>query len=183
MAWTTHQALSPHVHCTAAHVPDVTQGDRLLDGDDATVCGDSGDTGADNREELQQIAAVFLIAARPSQVRAIQNRKERGIAAWWQRMIARLRANVDHPLRVIKRPCGDITVRYRGLTKTTAQGLTLFALSNLWMVRRHLQRQRGSLRLEGGKPPLRHHVQWETQRDRKIFHVVCASVVANQSEK
>ena len=29
-----------------------------------------------------------------------------------QRMIAQLRANVEHPLRVIKRPLGDITVRY-----------------------------------------------------------------------
>ena len=37
------------------------------------------------------------------------------------------------------------------------------------MVRRHLQRQGGSLRLEGGKPPLRHHLQWETPRDRGIF--------------
>ena len=100
--------LVPHVHCTAAPVADVTQGDRLLDGEDDLVCGDSGDTGADNREELQQIAAVFLIAARPSQVRAIQNRKEGGIAAWWQRMIARLCANVEPPLRVIKRPLGDI---------------------------------------------------------------------------
>ena len=30
---------------------------------------------------------------------------------------------------------------YRGLAKNTAQLLTLFALSNLWMVRRHLPLQ------------------------------------------
>ena len=33
-----------HVHCTAAHVADVTQGDRLLHGEEDTVGGDSGYT-------------------------------------------------------------------------------------------------------------------------------------------
>ena len=107
------------------------------------MCGDSGYTGADKREELEKIAAGFLIAARPSQVRGIKNRKERGVAACWQRMVARLRAKVAHPFRVIKRQFGYSKVRYRGLAKNTAQVLTLFALSNLWMARRHLQRQTG----------------------------------------
>ena len=70
-----------HVHYTAANGADVTQVQRLLDGEEDTVCGDSGYTGEDKREELEQIAAVFLIAARPSQVGAITNRKERGVAA------------------------------------------------------------------------------------------------------
>ncbi|OLI99265.1 transposase, partial [Xanthomonas oryzae pv. oryzae] len=34
-------------------------------------------------------------------------------------------------------------VRYRGLAKNTAQVQTLFARSNLWMVRRHLLPARG----------------------------------------
>ena len=132
-----------HVHCTAANVADVTQVDWLLHGEEDTVCGDSGYTGADKREELEKIAAGFLIAARPSEVRGIRNRKDRGVAVCWQTMIARLRAKVEHPFRVIKRQFGYSKVRYRGLAKNTAQVLTLFALSNLWMVRRHLQRQTG----------------------------------------
>jgi transposase, IS5 family len=43
-----------------------------------------------------------------------------------------------HPFRVIKRQFGLVKVRYRGLEKNTAQLVTLFALSNLWMVRRKL---------------------------------------------
>jgi transposase, IS5 family len=39
---------------------------------------------------------------------------------------------------VIKRQFGFTKVRYRGLAKNTAQIVTLFALSNLWMARRHL---------------------------------------------
>ena len=49
-----------------------------------------------------------------------------------------VRAKVEHPFRVIKRQFGFIKVRYRGLAKNTAQLMTLFALSNLWMVRKRL---------------------------------------------
>jgi IS5 family transposase len=48
---------------------------------------------------------------------------------------AGIRAKVEHPFRVIKRQFGFIKVRYRGLKKNTAQLVTLFALSNLWMAR------------------------------------------------
>ena len=44
-------------------------------------------------------------------------------------------------LWVIKRQIGYSKVRYRGLAKNTALVVTLFALSNLWMVCRHLRRQ------------------------------------------
>ena len=49
-----------------------------------------------------------------------------------------MRAKVEHPFRVIKRQFGFTKVRYRGLAKNTAQVITLFALSNLWMARRAL---------------------------------------------
>ncbi|MBV6744250.1 transposase, partial [Xanthomonas vasicola] len=45
---------------------------------------------------------------------------------------------VEHPFRVIKRQFGYAKVRYRGLAKNTAQVLTLFALSNLWLKRKQL---------------------------------------------
>ncbi|MGV5345270.1 hypothetical protein ACV4VJ_18000, partial [Pseudomonas aeruginosa] len=38
-------------------------------------------------------------------------------------------------------------VRFRGLAKNTAQLITLFALSNLWMARRHLLANTGEVRL------------------------------------
>ena len=55
-----------------------------------------------------------------------------------ERIKASIRAKVEHPFRVIKRQWGHVKVRYRGLAKNTAQLHTLFALSNLWMVRRTL---------------------------------------------
>ncbi len=127
-----------HAQCTAANVADVTQVHKLLHGKEDTVCGDSGYTGVDKREELQDVDAGFLIAEKPSKLRAMKNKRARHYAARWEHYKASLRAKVEHPFRVIKRQFGYTKVRYRGLAKNAAQVLTLFALSNLWMSRRHL---------------------------------------------
>ena len=60
-----------------------------------------------------------------------------------EKIKAGIRAKVEHPFRVIKRQFGFIKVRYRGLKKNTAQLVTLFALSNLWMVRGKLMGVQG----------------------------------------
>ena len=127
-----------HVACTAANEADVTQVHKLLHGKEDTICGDSGYTGADKREELQGVEAAFWIAEKPSKLRALKNKRKRKYAERWEHFKASLRAKVEHPFRVVKRQFGYTKVRYRGLAKNTAQVLTLFALSNLWMARRRL---------------------------------------------
>ena len=127
-----------HVECTAANVADVTQVHKLLHGKEDTICGDSGYTGADKREELQDCEAAFFIAAKRSVLQAIGNKRERAREQRWEHFKASVRAKVEHPFRVVKRQFGYTKVRYRGLAKNTAQVLTLFALSNLWMARRRL---------------------------------------------
>jgi IS5 family transposase len=54
------------------------------------------------------------------------------------RLIAKVRARVEHPFRVVKRQFGYVKTRYRGLAKNRAQLFTLFALANLFRVRRRL---------------------------------------------
>ncbi|MFX8262287.1 transposase, partial [Acinetobacter baumannii] len=54
-----------------------------------------------------------------------------------------VRAKVEHPFRVVKQQFGYAKVRYRGLAKNTARLTMLFAMSNLWMVRRQLLGVRG----------------------------------------
>jgi IS5 family transposase len=49
-----------------------------------------------------------------------------------------VRARVEHPFRVFKRQFGHVKTRYRGLAKNRAQLFTLFALGNLFLVRRKL---------------------------------------------
>lgn len=127
-----------HVACTAANVSDVTQAHRLLHGEEDVVMGDSGYTGADKREELQGVKSVFLIAEKPSVIKAMKTKREQVQARVLERLKASVRAKVEHPFRVVKRQFGYMKVRYRGLAKNAAQVLTLFALSNLWLARRRL---------------------------------------------
>ncbi|MEB1902716.1 IS5 family transposase [Xanthomonas campestris pv. campestris] len=136
-----------HVHCTAANVADVTVTHALLHGKEDSVFGDSGYTGADKREELQDCEAAFFIAAKRSVLQAIGNKRERAREQRWEHFKASVRAKVEHPFRVIKRQFGYTKVRYRGLAKNTAQVLTLFALSNLWIKRKQLMPAMGSVRL------------------------------------
>lgn len=55
------------------------------------------------------------------------------IDAQINRIIAMVRARVEHPFRVIKRQFGHVKTRYRSLAKNRAQLFTLFALANLSM--------------------------------------------------
>jgi IS5 family transposase len=55
-----------------------------------------------------------------------------------ERLKAQVRAKGEHAFRVVKQQFGYTKVRYRGLSKNTAQLRTLFALANLWTARRAL---------------------------------------------
>ncbi len=124
---------------TAANVADVTQVDQLLHGEESYVSGDAGYTGVDKRPEHQNRKMIWSIAARPS---SYKKYAKKSLIGRLRRKIeyakAQVRAKVEHPFRVIKRQFGYTKVRFRGLMKNTAQQATLFALSNLWMMRKRL---------------------------------------------
>jgi transposase, IS5 family len=124
---------------TAANVADVTQVGQLLHGEETYVCGDAGYTGVDKRPEHQERTMIWSIAARPS---SYKKHGKKSLIGRMRRKIefakAQVRAKVEHPFRVIKRPFGYTKVRFRGLAKNIAQQTTLFALSNLWMVRKRM---------------------------------------------
>ena len=124
---------------TAANVNDVTQASALVHGEETDVFADAGYQGVAKREEVQSIEANWHVAMRPGKRRALDKDSPMGaVLEQLEHVKARIRAKVEHPFRVIKRQFGHVKVRYRGLAKNTAQLHTLFALSNLWMVRRRL---------------------------------------------
>ena len=127
---------------TAANVNDVTQAHALVHGEETDVFADSGYQGVDKREETRGIAANWHVVMRPGKRKVLDKNTPMGaIMDKLEQTKARIRAKVEHPLRVIKRQFGHVKVRYRGLAKNTAQLHTLFALSNLWMVRRTLLKE------------------------------------------
>ena len=99
---------------------------------------DAGYQGSDKRPEATDVQ--WQVAMRPGKRRAL---REAG-TGWGalldqaEKLKASVRAKVEHPFWVIKRQFGHTKVRYRGLAKNTSQLITLFALSNLWMVRKRI---------------------------------------------
>ncbi len=129
------------VATTAANAHDVTQAHALLHGEETDVFADSGYRGVEKREEIQaQHPKVnWHIAMMPGKRKALDKSTPMGaVLDKLEQTKSRIRAKVEHPFRVIKRQFGYTKVKYRGLAKNTANLMTLFALSNLWMVRRSL---------------------------------------------
>ena len=128
---------------TSGNVHDVVQGNALLHGQESVAFGDAGYQGIDKRPDASADVSWY-IAMRPGKRRA-QSKENAADAMIDQaeKLKAGIRAKVEHPFRVIKRQFGFVKVRYRGLKKNTAQLITLFALSNLWMVRGKLMGAQG----------------------------------------
>jgi len=131
------------VRGTSGNVHDITEGNSLLHGGETVAFGDAGYQGIDKRPDAKA-GVKWHVAMRPGKRRALN--KENAADALIdkaEKMKAGIRAKVEHPFRVIKRQFGYVKVRYRGLKKNTAQLVTLFALSNLWMVRGKLMGVQG----------------------------------------
>ena len=127
------------VATTAANAHDVTQAHALLHGEETDVFADSGYQGVGKRAETQDIKTHWHVAMRPGKRKLLDKADPMdALTEQVERIKASIRAKVEHPFRVIKRQFGHVKVRYRGLAKNTAQLQTLFALANLWMVRRRL---------------------------------------------
>ena len=127
---------------TAANVNDVTQASALVHGEETDVFADAGYQGVAKRKETQGIDVNWHVALRPGKRKILDKGTPLGaVVDKLEHVKASIRAKVEHPFRVIKRQFGHVKVRYRGLAKNTAQLHTLFALSNLWMMRRTLLRQ------------------------------------------
>ena len=131
------------VNGTSGNVSDVTEGNSLLHGEETIAFGDAGFQGVEKRTEAKA-GVTWHVAMRPGKRRALN--KENAADALIdkvEKIKASIRAKVEHPFRVIKCQFGLMKVRYRGLKKNTAQLITLFALSNLWMARHKLMGARG----------------------------------------
>lgn len=129
------------VATTAANAHDVTQAHALLHGQETDVFADSGYRGVEKREEIltQHPNVKWHIAMMPGKRKALDKGTPLGVILdKLEQTKARIRAKVEHPFRVIKRQFGYTKVKYRGLAKNTANLMTLFALSNLWMARGRL---------------------------------------------
>ena len=122
---------------TAANEADITQTAALLHGEEEDVFGDAGYTGVDKRPELAEREVSWNIAIKRSIIKALPQAL-RELAEPVERALAQVRAVVEHPFHIVKNRFHHKKLRYRGLTKNTAQLHTLFALANLVIVKKAL---------------------------------------------
>ena len=115
----------------------------MLHGQETAAFGDAGYQGVEKRPDARA-DVPWHVAMRPGKRKALdkENNEADALVDQAEKLKASIRAKVEHPFRVIKRQFGFVKVRYRGLKKNTAQIVTLFALSKLWMVRTKLMEAR-----------------------------------------
>lgn len=118
---------------TAANESDVSQMVHLLHGAERVVYGDQAYWSEAHRQAARQRGIRYRINRRPNGHVPLSK---------YQRRLNRLRSGVrargEHAFHVVKRLWGFSKVRYRGLAKNTARLFAMFALANLYMVRRRL---------------------------------------------
>lgn len=129
---------SGYVHTitgTAANVHDIEEIAKLIREDDEVVYGDSGYTGAEKREEIQEDEHLkqveFRTNVRPSSMKVPASYP--GIH--WDKQIEKrksaVRSKVEHVFLIVKRQFGHAKVVYRGIAKNMNRFFFLFASANL----------------------------------------------------
>ena len=121
------------VRTTTASVHDSQVFTELTHGEEEVIAGDSAYANQILKTNCRQAGLFYLIHDKANRGHALSARQHHR-----NRQKSSLRAKVEFPFRIIKRLWGHATVRYRGLAKNTARLHLLFALSNLYQVRKTL---------------------------------------------
>jgi IS5 family transposase len=129
-----------HVVTTAANEHDVTVVNQLMHGDEDTLGGDSGYTGAEKRPDAitrnsKGKKIKYVICRKPSSIRKL-SKSGQYAAKKREHEKSSVRCKVEHVFAVVKKLFGYRKTRYRGLRKQTAKNFIMFALANLYLADR-----------------------------------------------
>ena len=124
---------------TPGNESDVVHAHKLLHGQETDALGDSGYQGVHKRPESQGSPVTWHIAMRKGLRKCLDTSTELGASQEkYEQLKASMRAKVEHAFRIVKQQFGFSKVRYRGIAKNDNKLQTMFALGNLWLVRRQL---------------------------------------------
>jgi IS5 family transposase len=133
-----HVGTDPHglVHTlvtTHAGASEFNQLPQLLHGAERELYGDQAYWSEMHRLAAKEHGVRYRVNRRPSPGRPLTEYQRR-----LNRLRSATRARGEHAFRVVKQLWGYRKARYRGLAKNTARLFTMFALANLYLVRRRL---------------------------------------------
>ena len=118
---------------THAGASDFGQLSKLLHGDERELYGDQAYWSELHRLAAKQHGVRYRVNRRPNPGRPLSPYHKK-----LNRLRSTTRARGEHAFHVVKRLWGFTKVRYRGLAKNTARLFAMFALANLYLVRRRL---------------------------------------------
>ena len=131
---TSKQGLVHSLATGPANEADITRLDDLLHGQEDELYGDQAYWCEDHRQHCRQAGIRYRVNRRaPNRYKPLTEYQQA-----INRSRSRRRARGEFAFHVVKRLWGFAKVRYRGLAKNTARVYALFALANLYLVRRRL---------------------------------------------
>ena len=118
---------------TGAAASDLSQLDHLWHGEERAIYGDRAYWKEDDRQFFEDLGIRYRVNRRGTAHNPISER--------WRlinRVRSAVRARGEHAFHVVKTLWGFTKVRYRGIAKNLARAFTMFALANLYLMRRRL---------------------------------------------
>ena len=118
---------------TTGKVHDAKVMANLIREDDSAVYGDKGYASDEKKRAAADAGVLWAVKEKAKPGRTLTRRQRVR-----NRRFGKVRAKVEHVFRVVKCQFGYRKVRYRGIAKNGAQVFALFALANLYLVRRRI---------------------------------------------
>lgn len=132
-AGATKQGVVHSLATGSANQADITRMDELLHGQESELYGDQAYWSEDHRQQCLHAGIRYRVNRRAKPNHKL-SRHQKAI----NRTRSRTRARGEHPFHVVKRLWGFAKVRYRGIYKNTVRAFAIFALANLYLLRRRL---------------------------------------------
>ena len=130
----TGKGLAHSIVVTDAAVHDSQVMDQLLHGEEQSVYGDRGYTSEQRKTEYEAKGIKWCVNRK-----ACRHYQLTPEDVEYNHKQSQIRAKGEHAFLVVKHLWHYQKVRYKGLFKNAAQVFSLFALANLYLVRRELQ--------------------------------------------
>ena len=118
---------------TTAKVADIKMLSSLLTGEERSVFGDKAYSKEEDKVAARKAGILYAMSDRAKKNHPLSSSQRKK-----NRKHSSIRSKVEHPFHVLKNLWHFTKVRYRGLPKNDLQLHTLFALCNLYLVRKRL---------------------------------------------
>jgi len=121
------------VEITTAKVSDKVMLPSLLHGEEYAVFGDKGYYCEKDKKYARDAEVFWGVLEKRKPKRRLSSKQKRK-----NKLLSSIRSKVEYPFRIIKNLWGHKRTRYRGLEKNSHHWHMLFALTNLYLVRKKL---------------------------------------------